>query len=72
MIRLATAHAKLRLSKQVVPSDVEIALELLNESIFQETRQNTKEVEVEEEPEEDILVDGDGDKVMIDEEQVLK
>ena len=34
MIRLATAHAKLRLAKSVEPSDVDIAVQLLNETIF--------------------------------------
>jgi len=34
MIRLATAHAKLRLSKVVEPSDIDVAVELLNTSIF--------------------------------------
>jgi DNA replication licensing factor MCM3 len=34
MIRLATAHAKLRLSKHVEPSDIETAAFLLNNSIF--------------------------------------
>jgi DNA replication licensing factor MCM3 len=34
MIRLATAHAKLRLSKTVEPSDIDVAVQLLNGSIF--------------------------------------
>jgi DNA replication licensing factor MCM3 len=34
MIRLATAHAKLRLSKSVEPSDIDVAVSLLNTSIF--------------------------------------
>ena len=36
MIRLATAHAKLRLSKTVEGSDIDTACQLLNNSIFQE------------------------------------
>ena len=34
MIRLATAHAKLRISKVVEPSDIDVACGLLNNSIF--------------------------------------
>ena len=34
LIRLATAHSKLRLSKVVEPSDIDIAAILLQESIF--------------------------------------
>lgn len=34
MIRLATSHAKLRLSKTVETSDIDIAVNLLNETIF--------------------------------------
>ena len=48
MIRLATAHAKLRLSKIVEGVDIEIACQLLNNSIFQETITPIKE-----EPEEE-------------------
>jgi len=36
IIRLATAHAKLRFSKTVEMNDVDIALGMLNEAIFQE------------------------------------
>ena len=34
MIRIATAHAKLRFSKNVEPEDIDIAVQLLNTSIF--------------------------------------
>ena len=36
MIRLATAHAKLRLSSHVEISDIDLALKLLNMTIFRE------------------------------------
>lgn len=36
MIRLATAHAKLRFSKNVDTSDVDIAVGMLKETIFYE------------------------------------
>jgi len=42
MIRLATSHAKLRLSKQVEPCDIDISVSLLNESIFQEVAKPEK------------------------------
>lgn len=43
MIRLATAHSKLRLSKAVEQSDIDIAAQLLNLSIFQESTNEIKE-----------------------------
>lgn len=36
IIRLATAHAKLRYSKRVTMEDVDLAMKMLNETIFQE------------------------------------
>jgi len=50
MIRLATAHSKLRLSKHVSPEDVDIALELMNFCIFGD------EIHAEEEEEEEEVV----------------
>lgn len=44
MIRLATAHAKLRMSKQVTTSDIDVAVNLINLSIFgRETDDEEKE-----------------------------
>jgi DNA replication licensing factor MCM3 len=43
MIRLATAHSKLRLSKTVEQSDIDVAAQLLNLSIFQESTNEIKE-----------------------------
>jgi DNA replication licensing factor MCM3 len=53
MIRLATAHSKLRLSKTVEQSDIDIAADLLNMSIFQETTKPIKEEPEEEDEESD-------------------
>lgn len=49
MIRLATAHAKLRLSKMVEATDIDISCQLLNNSIFQENIHTVKEEPEEEE-----------------------
>lgn len=57
MIRLATAHAKLRLSKTVESSDIDIACQLLNNSIFQETTNPIKEEPENEDEEEDKYED---------------
>lgn len=43
MIRLATAHAKLRFSKEVETSDIDVAVSMLNYSIFQEGMNTVKE-----------------------------
>ena len=64
MIRLATAHAKLRLSKTVEPSDIDIACALLNSSIFQETTNPIKE-EPESDEEEDKYDGGDNDNLKV-------
>ena len=53
MIRLSTAHAKLRLSKHVEETDIDIACQLLNNSIFQETIHPVKEEVEEEDDDED-------------------
>ena len=53
MIRLATAHAKLRLSKSVEEIDIDIACQLLNNSIFQESIHPVKEEPEEEDEDED-------------------
>jgi DNA replication licensing factor MCM3 len=54
LIRLATAHSKLRLSKQVETEDIDIAARLLHSSIFQEDLEMVKE-ELEEEDEDEIM-----------------
>jgi DNA replication licensing factor MCM3 len=62
MIRLSTAHAKLRFSKEVETSDIDIAVNLLNTSIFQENLSSVKEeIEAEDEDEE---MHGDEDEVI--------
>ena len=43
LIRLATSHAKLRLSKTVDNQDVEVAFELLKMTIFQEEEKKPKD-----------------------------
>lgn len=48
LIRLATAHAKLRLSKFVETADIDVAVGLLNNSIFQEELKVIKEEDEEE------------------------
>lgn len=53
MIRLATAHAKLRLSKQVEGSDIDVACVLLNNSIFQQNIETTKDEEGDSDEEEE-------------------
>jgi DNA replication licensing factor MCM3 len=53
MIRLATAHSKLRLSKIVATSDIDIAVNLIHLSIFGE----------------EMAEDGDDDEGMQDEGQ---
>jgi len=57
MLRLATAHAKLRLSKSVDIDDVEIAKDLLRMTIFNEDiefkQESVKDEEMEEDDEDD-------------------
>lgn len=51
MIRLATAHAKLRFSKNVDISDVDIAMNLMRQAIFQEHLNKKPEVQDDEDDE---------------------
>ena len=44
LIRLATAHAKMRLSKTIDQEDIFIASQLLNETIFREETKPEKHV----------------------------
>lgn len=59
LIRLATAHAKMRLSKTVDVNDIEIAAKLLNNTIFQESEGGfvKDEDEYEEEDNDEVHVD---------------
>lgn len=43
MIRLATAHSKLRLSKHVAPEDIDVAIQLMNFCIFGNESEEDKE-----------------------------
>lgn len=55
MIRLATAHAKLRLAPNVEISDLDLALKLLNMTIFREEEEEVTPIdEVMEEDEEEV------------------
>jgi len=55
LIRLATAHAKLRLSKQVEASDIDVSVSLLNNSIFQENVSPIKEEDDESDSENEMI-----------------
>jgi DNA replication licensing factor MCM3 len=55
MIRLATAHSKLRLSKQVTTKDIDIAVNMVHLSIFGETFE--KEDEEEEDDHKDLAME---------------
>ena len=55
LIRLATAHSKLRLSKNVETEDIDVAARLLHSSIFQEDLDMIKEELLEEDDEEEIM-----------------
>lgn len=52
MIRLSTAHAKLRFSKNVELADVDVAITMLKEAIFQEHLEKKPEAEVMDEEDE--------------------
>lgn len=53
LIRLSTAHAKLRLSKTVEKGDCEVALELLNFALYhEENKSEANDIEMEDEEEE--------------------
>ena len=62
MIRLATAHAKLRFSKEVETNDIDVAVGLINTSLFQENRAMVKDEEGESE---DEYMHGDEDDEVI-------
>jgi DNA replication licensing factor MCM3 len=59
LIRLATAHAKLRMSKTIDQDDIGIAAQLLNETIFREevrpVKQEAKNEEMESESDEEKI-----------------
>lgn len=59
LIRLATAHAKLRMSKTIDQDDIGIAAQLLNETIFREevrpVKQEVKNEEMESESDEEKI-----------------
>lgn len=62
IIRLSTAHAKLRISKSVDLKDIDVAYELVEMSIFQETQlkkptMNPEEDEDEEDEENEHMYD---------------
>nr|XP_043621766.1 DNA replication licensing factor MCM3 [Erigeron canadensis] len=63
IIRLSTAHAKLKLSKQVLKSDVEAALRVLNFAIYHQelTDMEEREQQLEKELEKKRKADHDGD-----------
>ncbi|KAI3741494.1 hypothetical protein L1987_59168 [Smallanthus sonchifolius] len=63
IIRLSTAHAKLKLSKQVLKSDVEAALRVLNFAIYHQelTDMEEREQQLEKELERKRKADIDGD-----------
>ena len=65
MIRLATAHAKLRLAQHVEITDLDLALKLLNMTIFREEEQ-------EEHPQgDDEMQDADAEAAEQENDQVV-
>ncbi len=72
IIRLATAHAKLRMSKMVQEEDVEIALTLVKYSIFGETGQNAADIDSDEEAEMEIDDNYKGSKANKDKNSQVK
>jgi len=56
LIRLSSAHAKLRLSKLVETIDIDVAAQILHNSIFQEDLKSIKEEDNEDEDEEVVQV----------------
>ena len=63
IIRLATAHAKLRLSKTVDMNDIEVAMTLMNETLFQ-SREEKQQAEEEEEEDEDMYDEEEAEKAL--------
>ena len=59
MIRLSTAHAKLRFSKEVETLDIDVAVKMLNYSIFQE---NVSAIKEEDDEDEDVYDDPAADQ----------
>ncbi|KAJ1702395.1 hypothetical protein LUZ63_002174 [Rhynchospora breviuscula] len=64
MIRLSTAHAKMKLRKEVLKSDVEAALQILNFAIYHkeltemEEREQQREMEMKQKADQDANADG--------------
>jgi DNA replicative helicase MCM subunit Mcm2 (Cdc46/Mcm family) len=63
LIRLSTAHAKLRLSKIVSKKDCEIAFEMVNFALYHETGKEDDQMEVDEEPKKGMIEDDESEGV---------